>query len=91
MIVQIEKNSPRSARFFKCTQHHPIILLHVLIVITFMFNLAVISLGQISCAGESKGDVRRDDLQRRFLAQHSVAMLEQRLNHSKQCRNAVLR
>ena len=32
-----------------------------------------------------KGDVIRDDLQRRFLAQHSVAMLEQCGNHSKQC------
>ena len=35
-----------------------------------------------------KGDVTRDDSQRRFLAQHSVAMLEQ-CNHSKQCRNNV--
>ena len=30
-----------------------------------------------------------DDSQRRFLAQHSVAMLEQCCNHSKQCRNNV--
>ena len=36
-----------------------------------------------------KGDVTRNDLQRRFLAQHSVAMLEQCCNHSKQCRNNV--
>ena len=35
--------------------------------------------------------VTRDDSQRRFLAQHSIVMLEQRWNHSKQCRNAVLR
>ena len=28
-----------------------------------------------------KGDVTRDDLQRRFLAQHSVAMLEQCCNN----------
>ena len=31
----------------------------------------------------------RDDLQRRFLAQHSVAMLEQCCKHSKHCRNNV--
>ena len=36
-----------------------------------------------------KGDVTRDDSQRRFLAQHSVAMLEQCCNYSKQCRNNV--
>ena len=36
-----------------------------------------------------KGNVTRVDSQRRFLAQHSVAMLEQRCNHSKQCRNNV--
>ena len=35
------------------------------------------------------GDVTRDDSQRRFLGQHSVAMLEQCCNHSKQCRNSV--
>ena len=35
----------------------------------------------------SKVDVTRDDSQRRFLAQHSVAMLEQCCNYSKQCRN----
>ena len=37
----------------------------------------------------SKGDVTRDDPQRRFLAQHSAAMLGQCCNHSKQCRNNV--
>ena len=37
-----------------------------------------------------EGDVTRDDSQRRFLAQHSVAMLEQCCNHSKQCRNNVV-
>ena len=37
----------------------------------------------------AKGDVTRDDSQRRFLAQHSVAMLEQCCNYSKQCRNTV--
>ena len=36
-----------------------------------------------------KGDVTEDDSQRRFLAQHSAAMLEQCCNHSKQCRNNV--
>ena len=34
-------------------------------------------------------DVARGDSQRRFLAQHSVAMLEQCCNYSKQCRNNV--
>ena len=29
----------------------------------------------------AKGDVTRDDSQRRFLAQHSVVMLEQCCNH----------
>ena len=33
----------------------------------------------------SKGDVTRNDSQQRFLAQHSVAMLEQCCNSSKQC------
>ena len=36
-----------------------------------------------------KGDVTRDDLQRRFIAQHCVAMLKQCCNYSKQCRNNV--
>ena len=36
-----------------------------------------------------KGDVTRGDLQQRFLAQHSVAMLEQCCNPSKQCGNNV--
>ena len=35
------------------------------------------------------GDATRDDSQRRFLAQQSVAMLEQCCNRSKQCRNTV--
>ena len=37
---------------------------------------------------ETKGDVTRDDLHRRLLAQQSVAMLEQRCNYSQQCCNA---
>ena len=41
----------------------------------------------IYCAKEYKGDVTRNDSQPRFLAQHSVAILEQCCNHSKQCRN----
>ena len=40
---------------------------------------------------DSKRGVTRDDSQRRFLAQHSAAMLEQCCNHSKRCCNAVLR
>ena len=36
---------------------------------TFMFKLAVTHLGQITCASDSKGDVRQDNSQRRFLAQ----------------------
>ena len=38
---------------------------------------------------EPKVDVTRDGSQRRFLAQHSVAMLEQCCNHSKQYRNNI--
>ena len=34
-----------------------------------------------------KSDVKRDDLQQRFSAQHGVAMFKQCCNHSKQCRN----
>ena len=37
-----------------------------------------------------KAIITRDDSQRRFLAQHSVAMLERYCNHSKQCRNNVV-
>ena len=37
----------------------------------------------------SKGDLTGDDSPRRFLAQHSVAMLEQCCNHWKQCHNNV--
>ena len=36
-----------------------------------------------------KGDVTRDDSQRRFLAQHRVAMLEQCCSRWKQCWNNV--
>ena len=38
----------------------------------------------------TEGDVTRDDSQGRFLAQQSVAILEQCCNHSKQCRNNVV-
>ena len=37
--------------------------------------------------GGRKGDVTRDDLQRRFLAQHGVSMLAQGCHYSKRCRN----
>ena len=37
-----------------------------------------------------KGYVTRDDWQRQFRVQHTLAMLEQRCNHSKQCRNNVV-
>ena len=37
-----------------------------------------------------KGDFTRDNSQRQFLVQHSVPMLEQCCNHSKQCCNLVL-
>ena len=39
---------------------------------------------KIYVSKQSKGDVKRDDSKRRFLAQHSIAMLEQCCNHSKQ-------
>ena len=42
-----------------------------------------------SVAPRRKGDVTRDDSQRRFLAQHRVAMLEQCWSRSKQCCNNV--
>ena len=37
-----------------------------------------------------KDDVKRDDSQQRFLAQHIVAMLKQCCNHSKQYQNNVV-
>ena len=37
----------------------------------------------------TKGDVTRNDSQRRFSAQQSVAMLQQCCNHSKQYRNNI--
>ena len=40
-------------------------------------------------ARRSKGDITWDDSQRRFLAQHSIAMLEQCWKNSKQRRNNV--
>ena len=43
----------------------------------------------VDTANADKGNVTRDDSQRRLLAQHSVAMLEQCCNHSKQCCNNV--
>ena len=40
-------------------------------------------------AGRHKGDVTQDDSQGQFLAQHSVAVLEQCCTFSKKCRNNV--
>ena len=51
------------------------------------FKLSLIPVKQ-DC-GTSKGDVTWDDSQRRCLEKHSVAMLEQCCDHSKQCRNNV--
>ena len=49
-----------------------------------------ISLGVQPVLGTLKVcEVTRDDLQRRFLAQHIVAMLEECSNYSKKCRNNV--
>ena len=46
--------------------------------------------GESTCyIWELKGDVTRNDSQRRFIAQHSVAMFEQCGNHLKQGRNNV--
>ena len=42
-----------------------------------------------AAAKETKCDVTCDNSQRRFLAQQSVAMLQQCCNHSKQCHNNV--
>ena len=39
---------------------------------------------------KTTGDVTQDNLQRRFLAQHRVQMLEQCCNLSKWCRNNVV-
>ena len=41
------------------------------------------------CLPIPKGNVTRDDSRRRPLEQHSVAMLDQCSDHSKQCRNDV--
>ena len=46
---------------------------------------------QSSLASLQGGHVTRNDSQRRFLAQHSTAMLEHCCNYSKQCCNAMLR
>ena len=44
-----------------------------------------------NCVAVPQGDVTRDDLHRRFSAQHSVVMLEQCCNDSRQCcNNAVI-
>ena len=43
------------------------------------------------CLNPGLNVITRNDSQRQFLAQHSVAMLKQYCNYSKQFRNAVLR
>ena len=57
----------------------------------WFFHLSIsLKIGESTCyIWELKGDVKRDDSQQRFLAQHSVTMLEQCCNHLKQCRNNV--
>ena len=57
------------------------------ILMTTLFYKALILQGEIWCWSRLRWYVTRDDLQRRFTAQHSIAMLEQCCNHSKQCCN----
>ena len=45
---------------------------------------------ELSLVTSPYGDVTRNGRQGRFSAKYSVAMLEQRCNHSKQCRNNAL-
>ena len=45
--------------------------------------------GEIKGVIPCKGDLTRNDSQRRFLEQHSLAMLEQCCKYSKQCRKNV--
>ena len=57
---------------------------------TQKFLIICLSCSNSECKSSTReGDFTRDDSQRRFLAQHSVAMLEECCNHSKQCRNNV--
>ena len=53
-------------------------------------NALYLELATCIRATRSKGDFTRDDLQRQFLAQQSVVVLEQCCDHSKQCRNNVV-
>ena len=55
---------------------------NVVVVCLFVFFLPLLP--------HHKDDVKRDDSQRRFLAQHIVAMLKQCCNHSKQYQNNVV-
>ena len=57
------------------------------LLLTITRNALYLKLATCIRATRSKGDFTRDDLQRQFLAQQSVAMLEQCCDHSKQCRN----
>ena len=62
-------------------------VLHVQICIFLLIRS--VDFDAVLIAVALKGDVTRDDLQRRFLAQHSVAMLVQCCNNLKQHRNNV--
>ena len=57
----------------------------------FPFNIPHLNFTGVSPTpvADRKGDVTRDDSQRRFSRQHSVAMLEQCGHYSKQCRNNI--
>ena len=57
---------------------------------TLLTEAKLLSATQTIFWGPYKADVIRDNSQRRFLAQHSVAMVEQCCKHSKQCRNNVV-
>ena len=55
-----------------------------------VLTASILSIGAyISIYCVFKGDVTGDDSQRRLLAQHIFAMLEQCYNYSKQCRNNI--
>ena len=58
-------------------------------LLKYFHFLTTISLVLRSYWADIKGGVTRDDLQRRFLSQHGVAMLEQCCNRSKQCCNNI--
>ena len=73
----------RSKINFKVTAHF--VFLWRLRIIGFCQKLTF----QMKATKRKGDDVTRYDSQRRFLAQHSVAMLEQCCKYSKQCQNNV--